>query len=90
MRRIIYLTFLVFLISCRVTHITLNIQDEAPIIIYKTTSDYTLNIPIIMNEEKDRILSYPDPSDMLYKGELMVPVALKKGFLLDRRGVNPN
>jgi hypothetical protein len=66
------------------------IHDDAPVIIYKTTSDYTLNIPITMNEAKDRILSYPDPSDVLHKGELMVPVKLKRGFLLDRRGVNPN
>ena len=90
MRQIVYLIFLLFLVSCRVTHITLDIRDEAPVIIYKTTCDYTLNIPITMNEEKDRILSYPDPSDIIQKGELMVPVKLKKGFLLDRRGVTSN
>jgi hypothetical protein len=78
------------LFSCQATHITIGVNEEAPIIIYKTTHDYSSHVPVIMNEEKDRIVSYPAPSDLLYKGELMLPVKLKKGYLLDRRGIHPN
>jgi len=38
----------------------------------------------------DKIISYPAPSDLSYEGDLAYPVKLKKGFLLDRRGIGKN
>ena len=59
-------------------------------IIYKTIKDYTNLIPVIMNSEKTKIISYPAPTDVFYKGNLAKPTALKNGYLLDNRGINEN
>ena len=61
---------------------------RAPVIIYKTSADYFQNVPVTLNETKDKITSYPHPKDVFYEGELALPVKLKEGYLLDRRGIN--
>lgn len=63
---------------------------KPPVIIYKTTKDYNLNIPVIMNREKTQIISYPGIQDIYYAGKLAVPTALANGFLLDNRGIGPD
>lgn len=60
----------------------------APTVIYKTRGDYSDLVPVIMNETHTRIVSYPDPSDLMSNGKLMKPHQLTKGFLLDNRGIN--
>lgn len=64
--------------------------DQAPVIIYRTKADFYSNVPVILNEEKTKIISYPAPSDLLFNGELLLPAHLKDGYLLDRRGLNVN
>ena len=59
-------------------------------IVYKTTGDYSDLVPVIMNSEKTRIISYPAPNDLYYNGKLSVPTALKDGYWLDNRGINEN
>jgi hypothetical protein len=54
------------------------------VIIYKTKGDYSKNVPVGIKEEKTAIVSYPGQTDV--KGQ--EPVALKHGFMLDKRGVN--
>ncbi len=66
------------------------IHEQAPVIIYMTTADYFNNVPITLNEAKDKIISYPAPTDLSYEGEVAYPIKLEKGFLLDRRGVGAN
>ncbi len=61
---------------------------SAPAVIYKTRGDYQNLVPVIMNETRTRIVSYPDPSDLLQGDQLMKPHKLRKGFLLDNRGIN--
>jgi hypothetical protein len=61
-----------------------------PCIIYKTKSDYSKNIPVILSDDRTRIVSYPDVKDVYFKGELAYPTALNDGFLLDNRGIGPN
>ncbi|MFZ4568049.1 MAG: hypothetical protein ACOYND_03345 [Bacteroidota bacterium] len=62
-----------------------------PLVIYKTTRDYSKNIPIIMSEDKKEILSYPDPLDLQANmPNKATPIHLHKGYLLDRRGINKN
>lgn len=63
-------------------------QSSAPAVIYKTRADYSNLVPVIMNAEKTRIVSYPDPLDLVSEGKLMRPVRLKHGYLLDNRGIN--
>lgn len=57
------------------------------VIIYKTTRDYSQNVPVIMDASRQRIVSYPDPADL--RGNCR-PQALDNGFLLDNRGIGEN
>lgn len=59
-------------------------------IIYKTHKNYFKNVPITLNESKTEIVSYPSPQDIFYNGELGYPTKLKKGYLLDNRGIGRN
>ena len=59
-------------------------------IIYKTGKDYYANIPVIMDEGRTRILSYPDPQDTYYQGKFAYPTRLAQGYLLDNRGIGAN
>lgn len=62
----------------------------APTTIYKTTKDYSKNVPITLSDDKSKIVSYPAPSDIYYKGELSYPIELANYYLLDNRGVSIN
>lgn len=58
------------------------------VIIYKTRSDYSQNVPILLSPDKKSVVSYPDIKDIKRDGNLTLPTPLKKGFLLDNRGIN--
>lgn len=60
------------------------------IIIYKTKKDYSKQVPVLMNKDKNDIVSYPAPSDLKNGGEYALPTLLSKGYLLDNRGIGPN
>ena len=60
------------------------------IIIYKTTKDYTQNVPVTLSEDKSQIVSYPHPTDLLIGGKLALPAKLHNGYLLDNRGIGKN
>lgn len=62
----------------------------AKALVYKTRADYFNRVPVLMNAEKDRILSYPDPTDLIYGTVLALPTRLKNGYLLDNRGIGKN
>ena len=57
------------------------------VIVYKTTRDYSQNVPVIMDSSRQRIVSYPDPSDL--RGNCR-PQQLDNGYLLDNRGICEN
>jgi hypothetical protein len=59
-------------------------------VIYKTTNDYSQNVPILLSADKTQILSYPHPSDLFYNEKLALPSPLNKGYLLDNRGIDKN
>jgi hypothetical protein len=44
----------------------------------------------MMNADKTKIVSYPSPSDLLVNNELLKPIKLNNGYLLDRKGINLN
>lgn len=60
------------------------------VIIYKTTADYTNNVPVTLSEDKSEITAYPGIKDVYYKGELAYPTKLNNGYLLDNRGIDQN
>jgi hypothetical protein len=60
------------------------------IIIYKTKSDYFLNVPVGLSADKNEITSYPAITDVYTNGKLATPTRLESGFLLDNRGISPD
>jgi len=61
-----------------------------PALIYKTKKDYRHLVPVILSEDKTKIASYPDPSDLKINGAYTLPTILHKGYLLDNKGINQN
>lgn len=56
-------------------------------LVYKTVNDYSLHVPVLMNEDKTEIVSFPAPGDLSYRGKPAVPVSLTDGYWLDNRGI---
>jgi hypothetical protein len=61
---------------------------EARAIIYKTNGNFSDKVPVIMNEERTKIVSFPAPQDLLLNGKPVRPSLLNQGYLLDNRGIN--
>lgn len=66
------------------------IHTSAPALVYKTRNDYFNRVPVTMNAEKTSIISYPDPTDLMYGNTPALPTKLKNGYLLDNRGIGIN
>jgi len=65
-----------------------NSSDRA--IIYKTKGDFSNNIPVIMNDERTKIIRFPARDALNYDGKITRPVKLIKGYLLDNNSINAN
>ncbi|MEN0006410.1 MAG: hypothetical protein AAF798_19820 [Bacteroidota bacterium] len=63
---------------------------QKPTIVYQTTKDFSQYVPVILSEDKTRIVAYPRPKDVYYKGKLAKPTALASDYWLDNRGINKN
>jgi hypothetical protein len=61
-----------------------------PALVYKTRADYDKLVPVIMNDAKTAIVSYPHPNDLKNSQGYLWPVQLKKGYLLDKKGIGRN
>ena len=59
------------------------------LLVYKTKADYSKLVPVILSEDRSKIISYPDPHDIKMAGSKLLPTPLHKGYLLDNRGVGP-
>lgn len=59
-------------------------------LVYKTRKDYSNNVPVMLSDDKLKIVSYPDPKTIKSGDAYPVPTKLKKGYLLDNRGIGPN
>lgn len=60
------------------------------VIVYKTKADYSNRVPVLMDEAKERIVSFPHPGDLYYQGRLAKPTPLDGGYWLDNRGIGRN
>ena len=68
-----------------------NPASTSPVVyIYKTKADYSHQVPVMMDEARTRILSYPAPGDLKMGDGLRLPTLLNKGYLLDNKGIGPN
>ena len=61
-----------------------------PAMVYKTRADYYNLVPVLLSENKDSILSYPHPGDLKTSQGYLLPVRLKRGYLLDKKGIGKN
>jgi hypothetical protein len=61
-----------------------------PAIVYKTKGDYEKLVPVILSEDKKRVVSFPAQSDIRMNESFTYPDKLKEGYLLDNRGINQN
>ena len=66
------------------------VAAHRPTVIYKTKGDYYYNVPITLTADKEKIVSYPAPTDTKVDGELALPTKLAKEYLLDNRGIGVN
>lgn len=66
------------------------VQASPPVVIYKTTRDYSRNVPIGLSEDGTRVVSYPAVSDVRVGGRYPYPTPLEEGYLLDNRGIGHN
>ena len=95
MRYSIIIVLSVFLISCGTSNKVgkdseIDFTAGPPTLVYKTKADYTKNVPVILSEDKSKIVSFPHMTDLKYKGEMAYPTKLENGYLLDNRGINEN
>lgn len=87
-----YLVFLLGLLmfSCAGKRPMVKLADQAPLYIYKSKLSNNTWVPITLTDDKKSVMSYPHPKDVQRDGELLTPIRLKDGFLLDRQGINKN
>ncbi len=90
---LVTLSAIVLLTACKPNQQAMTSKNSAsmataPVIIYKTKADYTLQVPVTLTQDKKGLASYPAPSDVFYGGDLAIPVQLEQGYMLDKRGIN--
>jgi hypothetical protein len=61
-----------------------------PILVYKTKSNYNNLVPVILSDDKSKIVSYPHPKDLKIGDRYLLPYLLKNGYMLDNRGIGKN
>jgi hypothetical protein len=83
------LAIIILLVSCGVK------QEKEPqnlkqTVVYKTNGNYDFLVPVILNNDKTAIVSYPHMSDLKVNGKFTYPEKLVGGYLLDKKGINAN
>ena len=63
---------------------------EPHVIVYKTKKNYDKYVPVTLSDDKSKIVSFPDPSDVINDNGYTTPTKLKHGYLLDNRGIGLN
>ena len=85
---------IILLAACKSHHKYVDFKaDYSPgphVIVYKTKADYRLNVPVVLSEDKTKIVSYPAKEDIKNIDGFTYPEKLKNGYLLDKRGITKN
>jgi len=89
---IVFILIICGCIDCSSSHISFVpvYSSGPPTLVYKTRADYSNNVPIILSDDKTKILAFPDPVDVFINGKYPTPTQLKDGYLLDNRGISKN
>jgi hypothetical protein len=61
-----------------------------PTLVYKTRGDYYRLVPVLLSEDKSKIISYPHPLDLKTGKGYRLPDSLSNGYLLDNKGIGPH
>ena len=61
-----------------------------PTLVYKTRADYYNKVPVILSEDKTKIVSYPNPIDLIKGNSFGLPTPLSNEYMLDNRGIGTN
>jgi hypothetical protein len=95
--RLLAFIFLVTLLGCRTnTKMAQTDSDNEFVpqytagpraLVYKTKGDYANLVPVLLSEDRTKIVSYPHPSDLKSQSGYPFPTALNKNYLLDNRGI---
>lgn len=64
--------------------------SRLPVLVYKTKKDYNNLVPVLLNDDKTQIVSYPDPKDVKVGSDFFLPTSLQKKYLLDNKGIGKN
>lgn len=64
--------------------------SSLPILVYKTKKNYYNLVPVLLNDDKTQIVSYPDPKDVKVGSSFLLPTSLQNGYLLDNKGIGKN
>ena len=91
MKQLLLITLTLGIMACSAKRETGVVQaSRAPLLIYKMKQNYSQQVPVGMNADKTKIISYPGPKDLIIGGETAVPTQLIRGYWLDNRGIGPN
>lgn len=58
------------------------------VMVYKTSGDYQNNVPVLLSDDGNDIISYPHPNDIKATEMSVMPTGLKNGYLIDNRGIS--
>lgn len=60
------------------------------VLVYKTKADHANHVPVMLSEDRTRIVSYPHPRDLRTAIGYPTPTPLGKDYLMDNRGIGLN
>lgn len=93
--RILILLSVILIVSCKTKQPAASILDNftpdftkgPPTIVYKARKDYRELVPVLLSDDKTRIVAYPGPNDIKSADGFPIPVELHDGYYLDHRGI---
>lgn len=65
-------------------------ERTRPLMVYSTRQDVHDKVPVGLSDDKQHIISYPQPKDLMLEGKLRLPTKLAKGYWLDNKGIGLN
>lgn len=65
-------------------------MHNSHVLVYKTKKDYNNLVPVLLDDDKTQIVSYPDPKDVKIGSGFLLPISLQNGYLLDKKGIGLN
>ena len=65
-------------------------ERTRPLMVYRTKQDLHDKVPVGLSEDRQHILAYPQPKDLLLGGKLRLPTKLAGNYWMDNKGIGLN